>query len=73
MNDLNQSDIETICKQLLDEFRGILSWKWDDLIGTILAEFSADKEEDVRAILPPGRYRELINESCLRYYDRRAL
>ena len=25
MNDLNQSDIETICKQLLDEFRGILS------------------------------------------------
>ena len=51
MNDLNQSDIETICKQLLDEFRGILSWKWDDLIGTILAEFSADKEEDVRAIL----------------------
>lgn len=51
MADLNQSDIETICKQLFDDFRGILSWKWDDWIGTILAEFSADKEQDVRAIL----------------------
>ena len=51
MNDLNQSDIETICKQLFDEFRGILSWKWDDWIRTILAEFSADKEKDIRAIL----------------------
>ena len=51
MADLNQSDIETICKQVFDAFRGILSWKWDDWIGTILAEFSADEEEDVRAIL----------------------
>ena len=51
MNDLNQTDIETICRQLFDEFRGILSWKWDDWIRTILAEFSAEKEEDIRAIL----------------------
>ena len=51
MADLNGSDIETICKQLFDDFRGILSWKWDDWIGTILAEFSVDEEEDVRAIL----------------------
>ena len=51
MNDLNQSDIEKTCKQLFDEFRGILSWKWDDWVGTILAEFSADKKEDIRAIL----------------------
>ena len=51
MNDLNQSENETICKQLFDEFRGVLSWKWDDWIGTIFAEFSADKEEDVSIIL----------------------
>ena len=51
MHDLNQSNIESICRQLFDEFRGILSWKWDDRTGTILAEFSADKEKDIRAIL----------------------
>lgn len=51
MHDLNQSSIEAICNQVFDGFRGILSWKWDDWIGTILAEFSADKEEDIRAIL----------------------
>ena len=51
MNDLNPSDIETICKQLFDEFRGILSWKWDDWVGTILSEISTDKEEDIRVLL----------------------
>jgi len=51
MNDLNQPDIETICKQLFDEIRDILSWKWDDWIGTIMTEFSVDKEEDIRTIV----------------------
>lgn len=51
MNDLNQSDIELICKQLFDEFQGILSWKWDDWIGTFLAEFSTDREKKIRTIL----------------------
>jgi hypothetical protein len=30
MNNLNQSDIERICKQFFDDFRGVLSWKWDN-------------------------------------------
>ena len=51
MSDLNQSDIEIICKQLFDEFRGVLSWKWDDWVGTIMTEFNADKIENVRATL----------------------
>ena len=51
MNNQDQFDNQTICKQLFDKFRGILSWKWDDWTATILAEFSVDKEEDVRAIL----------------------
>jgi hypothetical protein len=51
MSDLNQSDIEIICKQLFDEFRGVLSWKWDDWVGTIMTEFNDDKIENVRGTL----------------------
>ena len=51
MNELNQSEIETICKKLVDDFRGILSWEWDGRSRTILTKFSADQEKDVRTIL----------------------
>ena len=51
MNDVNQSSNEIICKQLFHAFRGILSWKWDDWIGTFLAEIDTDKAKDVRIIL----------------------
>ena len=51
MNDQNQSNIETICKHLFDDFRGILSWKWDDWKGSFLAEFDVDKEGDIHVIL----------------------
>lgn len=51
MNNLNQYHNEIICKQLFDEFRGILSWEWDDFIGTILSKFSTDQEKNIRAIL----------------------
>ena len=51
MNDSNPSNIEVICKQIFDEFSGVLSWKWDDWVGTVLAEFDAGKKEDVGAIL----------------------
>lgn len=51
MNDPNQSNLESICKELFDEFRGVLTWKWDDRIGTILAEFSSDKIDDIHPIL----------------------
>jgi hypothetical protein len=44
-------DIGSVCKELFEGFHGLLSWKWDNWVGTILAEFDADKKEDVRAIL----------------------
>ena len=48
---MNQFANETICEQLFYDFRGILTWKWDDWVGTFLAEFNIDKESDVRTIL----------------------
>jgi len=51
MNDSNPSDIEVICKQILDSFHGTLSWKWDDWVGAILTEFDVGKKKDVSAVL----------------------
>lgn len=48
---MDKPNIEGVCKNLLEEFQGLLSWKWDDWVGTILAEFDAGKKEDVRLIL----------------------
>lgn len=39
MQDLKQSDIEGVCRELLSDFQGILSWKWDSRPETALAEF----------------------------------
>ncbi len=51
MNDLNKSDIENVCRELLRASQGVLSWKWDSHFETVLAEFSVDNEDRVRAIL----------------------
>ena len=51
MNDLNKSDIENVCKELLSASQGVLSWKWDSQFETVLAEFSVDNKNRVRAIL----------------------
>ena len=51
MQDLKKSDLESVCKELLSEFQGILSWKWDSRLETVLAEFGADDKDSVRAIL----------------------
>jgi hypothetical protein len=51
MNDLNKSDIENVCRELLSASQGVLSWKWDSQFETVLAEFSVDNEDRVRAIL----------------------
>jgi len=32
-------------------FQGALSWQWDDRFETVLAEFSVDNKESIRAIL----------------------
>jgi hypothetical protein len=51
MNNLNQSEIERICKQFFDDFRGVLSWKWDNWVGSILSEFNTEIEKDIRVSL----------------------
>jgi len=39
MQDLKNSDLENICRELLNAFQGILSWKWDSYNDAVLAEF----------------------------------
>ena len=51
MKNTGQTDNKTICKKLFHDFRDILSWKWDDWIGTFLAEFPTDQEQNIRAVL----------------------
>jgi len=51
VTDLNELHIEKVSKELANAFQGILSWKWDRRFETVLAEFSVDKKESVRAIL----------------------
>lgn len=48
---LNKSDIKELCKELLDDFDRILSWKWDSGFSALVAEFSADKQDEVRSVL----------------------
>ena len=51
MQDLNKSDLENVCRELLSAFQGIFSWKWDSLLETVLAEFDVDNKDSTRAIL----------------------
>jgi hypothetical protein len=51
MSDLDKSDLENVCRELLRAFQGILSWKWDGRFETVLAEFAVENKETVRAIL----------------------
>jgi uncharacterized phage-associated protein len=51
MHDLNTSDIENISKKLMNEFRGVLSWEWDNRFKTVLATISTDKKDSVREVL----------------------
>lgn len=51
---MGSPDIAAIGKALFDEFDGVLTWKWDDWIGTILAEFNAAQKDNIRAML--GRH-----------------
>ena len=43
--------LEDSCKDLMNEFKGVLSWKWDSRFETVLAEFSVEKKDSIHAIL----------------------
>jgi len=51
MQDLNKSDLENVCRELLSAFKGVFSWKWDSWLETVLAEFGVDNKDSTRAIL----------------------
>jgi len=51
MQNLNNSDLDNICRELLSAFQGIMSWKWDSYIETVLAEFDVGDKDSIRAIL----------------------
>ncbi len=51
MQDLNKSNLENVCIELLSAFQGILSWKWDSWIEAVLAEFGVSDKDSIRAIL----------------------
>jgi len=51
VHDMNHSDIENVCKELVSAFQGVLSWKWDSRFETVLAEFGVDDKDRIREIL----------------------
>ena len=51
MHDLNNSNLENICREFISAFQATLSWKWDSRFETVLAEFFVDNKDRVREIL----------------------
>lgn len=51
MNDPAEPGLENQCKKLSSAFQGVLSWKWDSRLETVLAEFGAGKKDEIRTIL----------------------
>lgn len=51
VTDLKKAGMEDIVRGLAGAFQGILTWKWDRRFETVLAEFSVEKKDRVRAIL----------------------
>lgn len=49
MNDLDNSEIDKLCRELSSAFRGTLTWKWDRRFETVLTEFGVDRKNDIRA------------------------
>lgn len=48
---LSKSELKTACKLLLDDFEGVLSWKWDGGAKMLTAQFSTEGQEQVNVIL----------------------
>ncbi len=48
---LEQDDLEIASAGLRQDLEGVLSWKWDDRFGALLAEFQVEKVTAIRAVL----------------------
>ena len=51
VKDLNNSDLENVCRELAGVFPEILSWQWDNRLETVLAEFGVDNKNRVHATI----------------------
>jgi len=47
----NKTDLEGVCRELLNTFKGGLSWKWEDRFQVMLATFGVDNRDDIRTVL----------------------
>jgi len=61
MHDLNKSDFENACREILSAFQEVLSWQWESRFETALAEFSLNDKDKVRTILE--RYLNIVWDS----------
>ncbi len=57
----NKTDLENVCREILNTSQGSLSWKWEDRFQVMLATFSVDNRDDIRTIL--GRDLEITWDS----------
>jgi len=57
----NKTELEDVCRELLNGFQGRLSWKWEDRFQVILATFGVDNRDDIRTVL--GRSLEITWDS----------
>jgi len=65
MRNTDSARPENDCREILNAFDGVLSWKWDSRFETFLAEFGVDDKDSVRAIL--DRYLKITwNNSNIR-------
>lgn len=46
-----ETEVENMCREFSSAFQEKLSWKWDSRFETVLAEFSVEDQESVRAVL----------------------
>ena len=68
---LNKSEIKELCKELLDDFDRVLSWKWDSGFNALVAEFSTARQDEVRTVLE--RVTSALSGTAARFATRRKL
>ena len=48
---LSESDLKERCKELLDDFDGVISWEWDSRFNALLTKVPTDRINEIRNIL----------------------
>ena len=51
MQGKNISEIEKVCRALVNDFQGQVAWSWDNRFNAVLAEFNVNKKGSFAAIL----------------------